>query len=253
MNRRARAWILGGLAVVAMVAVACGGDDAEEPEETTGSSTTKTTVTATVAATKASAGGTPASGSTGFSDLFGQLDDATYRAEYNVGGTGLSGSTMVWYRKDGKLRFDMTSAQGSFIVIENGTQSVTCTSAGGSGTCFAGGSAGGLEAPGVSAIEDFEVNAANYQVEPIDDRTIAGIRGECFKYSSASGTGTTCLGPRGELLLIEATQAGQTFTLTATKVDDDVSDDDFEPPYAITELPQLPGFTPGSIPGLPKS
>lgn len=247
-----RTWILGGLAVVAMVAIACGGDDAEEDTTTTGSSTTKATTTATAAATKAS-GGTAATGSASFADLFGQLEDATYRAEYDVAGAGLSGSTMVWYRKDGKLRFDMTSAQGSFIIIDNGTSSVTCTSAGGSGTCFAGGAPGGFEPPGIDAVEDFETNAANYQVEPIDDRTIAGIRGECFKYTSASGTGTTCIGPDGQLLLMEATQAGQTFSLTATKVDEDVSDSDFEPPYPITELPQLPGFTPGNIPGLPKS
>jgi hypothetical protein len=251
--RRTRAWTLGGLAVLAMVAMACGGDDGEEDGATTSSSGTKTTATATVAATKASGTGTAASGSSDFSDLFGELEDATYRAEYNVTGAGLGGSTMVWFRKDGKLRFDLTSAEGTFTIIDAGAQSVTCTSAGGSGTCFAAGAVGGLEAPGISVLEDFEASAANYQVEPIDDRTIAGISGECFRYSSASGTGTTCIGPNGELLLMEATQAGQTFSFTATSVDDDVSDADFVPPYPITELPQLPGFPPGGVPNLPKS
>jgi len=74
------------------------------------------------------------------------------------------------------------------------------------------------------------------------DRQIAGVTAKCYrvKSPSADAPSETCFSDDGVLLAVSSEATGE-LTLEATEFSHDVSDDDFLPPYELTEFPGAGG------------
>lgn len=75
-------------------------------------------------------------------------------------------------------------------------------------------------------------------------RSIAGIDAACFTASGAltdlgEGEGEVCFSDEGLLLYLSGEADGASSVFEATSVSTDVTDEDFEPPYEVIELPDL--------------
>lgn len=180
-------------------------------------------------------------------DLAGNLGGATFKVTLKFSGDAaadLGEGEMTWYQKPPNTRFDISAVsegeEFSFIIINTPDASYMCTSfPGADGSCFQGeGQDASNPFAGFTDIVegiDEEITAGDVTVRTRTERKIAGVDAVCWEIESPEGDGTFCASKSGIPLLIEVTAPDGSFTLEATDVSTDVSDNDFEPPYDITE------------------
>lgn len=261
-NRRAR-WALAiALPMLAILALgfgtACGKKSDDSAGTKAGTPAAANEKGAATAAAKGASTSAPAAkggdDSRDFAQLFERYKNAESRVDYEFSMTGaaaLSG-TMSMRQAAGRMRIDFASPQGTLIFIQLPDKSYMCLAE--QRTCLDAGGAAGPGGPAsnplLTAVQDFNTNAAGYTNRELDRRRIAGLEARCFENSSPRGDkSVTCVGPEGQLLLAEFTAAGQTTKMTATKVEGKPAAADFEPPYPVTSLSGLGGFGGPGVPG----
>lgn len=179
------------------------------------------------------------------------LADATYRVVYDIEGSdrdagGLDGTLTIATRDDkqafgisGKLGND----SGTFLVINDGTAGYLCIKGQGDSGCLKIPSIGStpMPLPSVMTIDEVlqrVIDSTDLDVSEVDGRTIAGRDGRCFEVAAGSGTGLVCVDEtEGLVLLIDGKFSRSTFRMTLREYSSNPSDDEFVPPYRVTELP----------------
>lgn len=175
---------------------------------------------------------------------------ATYDFTTETDGIDFSG-TMTIYSDGERSRYEYEVPDGGMIVgITTPDATYSCTSFGGQGFCFEG---EGQDAEGsIPFVEDFadpdEIDDTIGGFGDVDVDTsseeIAGRSADCYSLSgNVEGEDIDaryCFGDDGILLLSTWESQGNTFEMRATEVSTDVSDADFEPPYDIFDLEDLP-------------
>jgi hypothetical protein len=248
MNRRT-SWATGiALALLAIsLGAACGGKkDDKAATATTGKAAVAIDNAASPAAGKGTAS-TKAGDAGDFAALFGRAKTAESRVDYTIAmtGAGAMNGTMTMRRLAGRTRIDIASAQGSLILIQAPDKTLMCIAE--QQVCLDAGAGvpGMANNPLLTQVQSFDPSGAGYTNRELDRRRIAGIEGRCFESTSPQAQkSTTCVGPDGQLLLAEFSGSGTSTTMTATKVEGKPPTTDFDPPYPVTSLPGLGGFTP---------
>ena len=168
----------------------------------------------------------------------------TYRFTSEAGGEVVEGEWVLVQRPpDSRFEFASTSGGEEFrtIIINAGGESYLCTSAGGFESCLAT-DIEETEAQTAPLAPLFDVPqdlaAATAGVDLIDrsNRSVAGLDATCFTVSSdisGLGVGEVCFSEDGLLLLLRS----DSFSFEATSVSTDVTDEDFEPPFEVLEIP----------------
>ena len=245
------AWLLGAIAATSvLVFAACGDDDAN--------STATVIATAQAQGTKApetsstAKGATATSGTTGgnatLEKLRKDIKGATYRATYDgtisastgqaIDGTftlGAKGGTNLF-----GVKGNVAGQQVNILLIDNGTDTFTCIEAGGQKQCLKAKTGSGNSIIGSLTVDGVIAGVSQDKsttVSPIAGQTIANTKGACSAVKGTSTDGTLCTAEgNGVLLLLNGTFSGNKVSLKATNVNGSPSDDDFKPPYAVTEL-----------------
>jgi hypothetical protein len=254
--RRSR-WLLVVLFVVlsSVLAWACGGDEEDEPGATTAPATTSPAEGTAPAAETPEAGRTPqAQGDVGeFADLVGKFEKATFKATYQVSSSGTEQGfegTLVYYKKGENLRMDVESEiageQSSAILISLPDKSYFCSEIpelGEGATCF--------ETPAevgtgigetISGLYE-ELSNPDVEILSTEGREVAGQELDCFIVRSPEfeGESEVCTNEIGAPLATKVTSGSEVITMEAIAFSVEVSDEDFEPPYPISEgIPGLP-------------
>jgi hypothetical protein len=181
---------------------------------------------------------------------------STYQAVYEADGLGgEDGPSTLTMFKDGedRIRFDFTGTSegeefsGTFIV--NGEESTFCSEGEGfqailgvdsseGGVCFRAPEDGTNPFGGVENIFD-DLESDDMTLLGTSEREIAGSEATCYRTEDADGAiSIACINDDG--VLLEASEEGtENSTITATSFSDDVSDDDFDPPYEVQDFPTL--------------
>ena len=252
-------WLsLGAVAAVSLAllaASACGGGD--EESTTNGQGTPAASVAGSPAPSGASGKTTPApaSGSSGqtsgdaskkLKDLGGQWAKSSGKVTYDMTtktGQGSQTSTAVMYWAPSRFRMDLETDLGgtktkmalistsdkTYICIPAPTQ-LCMVSEGASGAA----SLGLPELTDAAAVEKAVNDFAGSGGIDTSSQKIAGKDASCF----SAKTGKWCFSSDGLLLLANVNDASGnvTFSLQAREVGK-LSDDDFNPPYPISQLP----------------
>ena len=242
-------WLAIPAVAVALLSVACGGDDGGDSTDggdtdttataTSADATATTEGTATETATGASEGGAAAE----LSDIFGGFSTATFNVTYNIesdDAAEMSGE-WTWIRdsEGDRSRFEIDSPEGLIVMIDTPEQSLLCAD----GACFDTAEAMGGVMPNIGdmfteGINNVESEAATANVEQVDGREIAGTDTECVEFTDeAEGlSGLACYADGGIPLLVESETADGNFRMEATSYSSEVSDEDFEAPFPVTSL-----------------
>lgn len=249
-------WLALALAVAAVFALlaftACGGDD----DDNGGTSTSGATATHGAGASNTAGANqtTQATEPAGTDDILdelknlgGDIQQITGKVTYESTDSDGTTSTLTFYSKPPKSRFDTVDADGaksSIIETQDGTYYCDDSSQGCTFTSTGGTSVGGLGF--LSAIFspqyiDALVSAAESQGVDIhkSSENIAGTDATCFSGTYQGDTGKFCFSDSGVMLLSQSQSADNSdnFSLKATEFSTDVSDSDFEPPYPVTTIP----------------
>jgi hypothetical protein len=190
-------------------------------------------------------------------DVSGELRDLAARwgvtevkVVYNMS-TTLAGesqdSTMTLYWKPpDSWRMDMAVAGLDSTLISAEGKAYVCTT----GQCIETPIEDAIPVPFLGDLTDPDEFAGliDDSITGVDiDRsseTIAGVDATCFSFEGTfegeAGAGSYCFSDDGLLLRLEAggTDTG-VFSLEATSVEDEVSDEDLEPPFPVLEIPGL--------------
>jgi hypothetical protein len=233
--------------VLGLVLVACGGNEPSDDPDATGSDTASEQPTDGDALDQLLALGQAWATTTG-------------RITYSISSTG--GATpgtpteiTLYWKPPSSWRMDMTAPEGDTVIISTAEGSFLCGEGmaglgddGGAGSAclqlpadqaaasnpfaslFADPDA--LRSTLTAAIGDAEVTTST--------RTIAGLEATCFTATGTiQGDAEWCFSEDGLLLYATGTAAGDdsTGTMEATEVSDQVSDEDFKPPYQVVSIP----------------
>ena len=239
--RRSR-WLLvvSFVVISSMLAWACGGGEKEEPGA------------ATAPAATSPAGETPEAqaGSGELAGLADKFGKATFKVTYQLSGAGagVTEGSLTWYKKGDNLRMDMTSESGgeqtSAIFIVRPDTSYYCSNGsevGGAGSCFATPSDEGVGMGDTAAELEKTLTDPNLNIVSTSSREIAGEKAKCYTVQSPDieGEAELCMSSDGVPLYSNETTEGGEMTMEATDFTHDVSDNDFEAPYPVSE--GLPG------------
>jgi hypothetical protein len=250
-------WVMALLTAPALAALllaaACGGD--EEEDEDGGDSE----ATATEPADNGQGDETPGeeegdgagNASSGLSALSGEYSDFTGIVKYETSGfEGEPFTSITIYRDDdggrSRVDYDGRDAAGSWITNNNG--SFACLE----GQC--------VKAPFGQGVDPTAAFTAFLSPEAIEEsfghvpdgvnveessEEIAGVDATCYEYSgdiddeeAGDESGQVCFSDSGILLRLELTGAGGG-KFEAVEAEEGVSDEDFEPPFPVTEIPGL--------------
>ncbi len=148
-------------------------------------------------------------------------------------------------------RFELSSAEGIVqfrtIIISRGGKSYLCFSIGGEESCFES-SAESTGAQTAAFDPIFEISrelaeeAGDVDIIDRSQRRIAGVDASCFTVRSdisGLGDGEVCFSAEGILLLLRSEVDDVGSTIEATSASTDVTDEDFELPYELFELPEF--------------
>ncbi len=241
--------------VAAMLGVAaCGGDDDEEKVDGSGSRSTATEGTGgreeTPDATEDGDGG-GGDAASDLSALAENYEDFTGVVNYRTTGFGdASFTSMKIYKGENASRVDYESAAGTGTIITTEDAIYICAV----GACIKYGTGNTSLDPtaGLTALLSAQSIAAGFGDIPdgVDveesSEEIGGVDATCYAYSgdvdeteSGDENGEICVSESGLLLKLvtDATSGGGIFE--ATEATDDVSDDDFKPPFPVTEIPNF--------------
>jgi hypothetical protein len=249
--RRSR-WLLvvSFVVISSMLAWACGGGGKEEPGAATApAATSPASKTPEAKETpKTQEGGGELAG---LAEKFGK---ATFKVTYQLsgGGAGVTEGSLTWYKKGDNLRMDMTGEAGgqqtSAIFIVRPDTSYYCSNGpevSGGGSCFATPSDEGAGVGDTAAELEKTLTDPNLNIVSTSSRNIAGEDAKCYTVQSPDieGEAELCMSSDGVPLFSKSTVEGAEMTMEATDFSHDVSDDDFEPPYPVSE--ELPGLPEG--------
>lgn len=247
---RALLAVITALPALLLLAAGCGDDD-------NGSGNATRTPAASSGSTR-EATKTEAAGDNSGSDAGNELktlskdwSKATAKVTYQFQSTsqGLTTSTiMTFYSKPPDSRIDYEeAATGKAIFINSGGKSYICSENDGQGTCFE--SPGGSNSSSLPFFGDLaDPDSIDSAVGDIlggqinsSDENIAGKDARCFTASGTfvaeSGESKWCFTDDGLLLSASFSGGGDSFTMTATNVDNSVSDSDLKPPYDVATIP----------------
>ena len=175
----------------------------------------------------------------------GVTANVTYQYTSEAGGQTAE-QEWVMVQRPPDSRFEIVSTEGGLesrvIVIQTVEKSYICTSAGGSESCYESDQAASYTA-GFAPLFDIPQTIAGdiSGLGAVDksEREIAGVHANCFSADAVvlGGASEFCFSDEGILLLLRSEAGGTSFTFEAKSVSTDVTDADFEPPYAIIEIP----------------
>jgi hypothetical protein len=170
----------------------------------------------------------------------------TYDLDSTYGSTALQAQVIV-YRKPPNSRIDYTRTDVANYVIVHEDGGYSCAPQGTSGSCALLSSAEAQSAaafvPFIEPLASGEGTAAIVAgattMQSAPDQTIAGQETSCIhaggNLAGIPGDAIWCFSQDGLLLSQSYVGAGQTFTMTATKIEQ-VEDSDFDPPYVVITL-----------------
>jgi hypothetical protein len=245
--------LLSMLAALTLILSACGGDDDDDDGGDDGG---EPTVTEATDGDNDSGDDSGDDGGDGDSlseleKLAGSGEDVPGVVTYQIKSEGQADSTWKVYSSgDGKSRIDFESEDGVFVTITTPEASYTCTESAGTGMCFEGeGGEGSNPFAGLFGQYGSADSVTNfldaYGGTDADTSTeeIAGVDAACYSVSgdltSDEGTAKWCYSDNGLLLLSSYDYSSGDFEMKAIEYSEDVSDGDFEPPYDITDIPDL--------------
>lgn len=180
----------------------------------------------------------------------GIVAKVTYKVTSDVDGQVFEQDWVVVQRPPDS-RFELSSTEGVVqfrsIIISSGGKTHLCFSSGGEESCLVASAEEAVvgKAP-FDPIFDISRELAE-EAEDVDiidrsQRRIAGVDASCFKVRSdisALGDGEVCFSAEGILLLLQSELDNVGSTIEATSVSTDVTDEDFELPYELFELPEF--------------
>lgn len=179
------------------------------------------------------------------------LADATYRVVYDIEGSdrdtgGLDGTLTIASHGDRQafgISGTLGNDSGTFLVINDGTAGYLCIEGQGDSGCLKVPAVGStpIPLPSVMTIDDVlqrVIDSTELDVTEVAGRTIAGRDGRCFEVAASGGKGLVCVDEaEGLVLLIDGEFGGSTFRMTLRDYSDNPSDDEFEPPFPVIQLP----------------
>ncbi len=86
-------------------------------------------------------------------------------------------------------------------------------------------------------LDEMKKSAQEVQTRSAGKRSIAGTKASCFEANITDGQGLLCLSDEGVPLLTEFQSAEGSFKMVVTEYTTSVSDDVFDLPYPVQELP----------------
>ena len=187
--------------------------------------------------------------------LVGDFEAITGSVTYSITSEDASGSTtesewtILQRPPDYRYEFSDPSSpdSGKTIIISSGGDTFICSDTPvGEGICLksADSQADAATAPlaalfgAPQAVVNAAASASGVDVE---HRSIAGLNANCYTVNeNLAGEGNkyeACFSDDGLFLFSQTVSSGQTYTIEATAASTNVSDADFEPPYAVTDIP----------------
>ncbi|MCC7366685.1 MAG: hypothetical protein IT303_20170 [Dehalococcoidia bacterium] len=228
--------------------------DADETRTATQSDSTKpanNTATSTATATATTGADNSDDGLSLLRDATANLEEATYKLVYELtgedDGTGALDGTLTIAADPPRQLMGISGSlggeEGSFMILNDGTDSFLCVDFDGEQSCIKGtGSVtSAIPLPSIVSIEDSldEIaGAPDVEVKEVAGQEIAGRDGRCFEVTSSEGTGLVCIDEGdGIVLLVDGEFGGSSGTLRLREYTDNPAASDFEPPYPVTEIP----------------
>ena len=245
-----RAIRVAGLAIAAILpiaAMACGGGSSNSATATSSSSNSGNAGSA-AATTK------PTSSSNPLAELQNagsSFKNGNFKITYQLTETDKAGKTttgtMAIAIKAGKSSFTiaggLSGGQGSFTVIDDGTNSFICTVQPQKQCLKSKSTSTGTAATFLTAFQPDniikQITASGGTVKQVGDQTIAGRGAKCFEGQDSSSQGTVCIDKKDNVLLSAegTTSDGSKSKFVATQVGGSPSDSDFTPPYPVQSIP----------------
>jgi len=247
-----RQWLLAILSVALVASLllmaACGGDDDEEGNSEDSNPTATEVTDGGDETTDAGDGGDDAASD--LSTLAENYEDFTGVVTYET--TGFVDDTftsMKIYKGENASRVDYEGSDATGTIISTADAIYLC----GEGIClkYSSGDSSLDPTGGLTALLSAQSISDAYGDLPDDvdvsesSQEIAGVDATCYSYTgeideSESGdeSGEICVSESGLLLRLKFSGSGGG-QFEATEATDDVSDDDFEPPFPVTELPNF--------------
>ncbi len=232
------------LAALAVAASGCDGDGGTPADETP-----------TAGDTPAADGGGDGEDLERLESLAGQSTEGviakvTYRVTGSSDGDTFLGEWVLAQRPPDS-RFEISTDDGGdafrTIIISTQGRAYLCFSGGGEESCIETTTEEtSTETAPFDPIFDIPRELAQdiegVELRSFSRRTIAGIDANCFEVSSTLadlGEGEVCFSDEGLLLLVRSDVAGEVFSFEAVEASTDVTDEDFEPPYDVIEIPDF--------------
>jgi hypothetical protein len=235
------------LAAILSLVLACGGDDEGNGGEDGEPSATESNGDQTPEATEEDGGDEGSDAASDLSVLAAEYGDFVGFVKYETSGfADDSFTTLTIYRGEGRSRVDYEGSEGSGSFITNEDGSFGCAE----NQCVKVSEALGLDPTAAFTalispenIEDsFGDVPEGVDVEESSEE-IAGIDATCYTYSgdldeTAAGdeSGEVCFAESGLLLRFDFSGSPGGGKFEAAEADEGVSDDDFDPPYPVTDL-----------------
>jgi len=248
--------VIVALAAASLLLAACGGSSSKSTP-TSAPSSSGTPSAGSPAATQSGQGQVTGSGAATLKKLATDLSGKTYQISYDLSmtqsGQNTSGS-MTIAQKPPKSFTSFQTTAGSFLLINDGTNTYSCTKdPTGAGQCIKSTGAGAAANPaaGFSIADALSSLTDSVNVTDAGSRTIAGIDSQCFNVQETSGTGIACFSKSDGLATLIQSKApnGDTMQFQATKASGSVDDSMFAPPAGYTVV-TIPSGVP-SIPAIP--
>jgi len=246
-------WLLALLSVALVAAMlllaACGGDDDEEQDDG-GDSGPTATETADGGDETIDAGDGGDDAASNLSALADNYEDFTGVVTYETTGfADGSFTSMKIYKGENASRVDYEGTDATGTILSTADAIYLC----GEGIClkYSSGDSSLDPTAGLTALLSAQSISDAYGDLPdgVDvsesSQEIAGVDATCYSYTgeideteSGDESGEICVSESGLLLRLKFSGSGGG-QFEATEATDDVSDDDFEPPFPVTELPNF--------------
>lgn len=253
-RRQSWRWLFLALGVTVgatmLLVAACGGSKDEDNSDDSGPTATKTTASSRATTDTSGSGGDSGDAASDLSALAANYDDFTGVVKYETTGFGDSFTSMKIYKGENRSRIDYESDQGTGTVISTPDAFYICSE----GACIKAPTGDTSIDPtaGLTALLSAENISALYGDIPdgVDveksNKEIAGVDATCYTYSgdideteTGDENGVICVSDSGLLLKMEFHTASADGAFEATEASDEVSDSDFEPPFPVTEIPNI--------------
>jgi hypothetical protein len=174
--------------------------------------------------------------------ILANVGQADYKVTYDVAsssGENIYTSTMVQYVKGTKMRYDSETSGIKSESFFLDSKLYTCMDTGSGFLCYE--SASSTEESSPTGAADLKSSEDNYIIQPLPDRTIAGIVAKCFNMKAKSGSETDavynaeyCVTTDGIIVYVKSDSS----TMTATAVERGIADSVFTLPATPTKMGQ---------------